>query len=281
MTETEAKIHLLLDGLCEPGWNMAVDDALLSAKNRGELPGAWVRLYGWRPPAISLGRLQEIESELAVDRIAGAGVAVVRRATGGKAVYHANELTYAVIGSVTDPTWGPTLQETYRVVTAIIAGGLQRLGIATEVQGRRPDKATLDAGELRGACFGVTFGHELTFRGRKICGSAQRRLVHAFLQHGSLLLGDEHIALAEWLSTSADRRSLADRLRAEATDVGAACGREVSVDEIRDAMIAEFENRFPGRIARGTLPSRIRAAAERGVEAVRVGVSHPHRSHMH
>ncbi len=305
---THDPIHLVEDGLCDPAWNMAVDDALLDLRQSGALSGTWMRLFGWSPPAISIGRLQSAAAELDLPELARAGIAVVRRSTGGKAVYHAHELTYSLVGGIPDPIWGSTLHDTYRRVTAVLAAALAQLGVETNLApgrtARHLERASKsgaiaaaasdanaasgsnaanvvvndamsgvnsDANPLIAACFAVAYGHELVHAGRKICGSAQRRLTHAFLQHGSLLLGPEQARLAQFLpSAGADRSALAARLEAETVDVSSALGRRVESAELIDAVRTELASRFGSLVQAGELPEMVRREAERRLESVRV-----------
>jgi lipoate-protein ligase A len=250
---------------------MAVDDALLHLRQQGAIAGTWVRLFGWAPPAVSIGRLQSPAAELDLEALAAAGVPVVRRSTGGKAVFHADELTYSLVGGVPDPTWGANLHETYRRVTAVLAAGLARLGVATELAPRRPARATQAAGsDLAAACFAVAFGHELVHAGRKICGSAQRRLTRAFLQHGSLLLGPGQADMARFLRVDGDREALRRRLAADTVDVAAALGRRVPPEELAAAIRAVLLDRFGARVVAGGLPATVAREAARRLESVRV-----------
>jgi lipoate-protein ligase A len=257
MSAIDEPIHLLDDGLEEPAWNMAVDDALLDLRQRGAIAGTWMRLFGWRPAAVSIGRLQSPDAELDLGALADHGVPVVRRSTGGKAVYHANELTYSLVGGVPDPTWGANLHETYRRVTQVLADALMHLGVVTELAPRRPRPAAAGGDALGAACFAVAYGHELVHAGRKICGSAQRRLTRAFLQHGSLLLGPEQAEIAHFLRTDADREALAVRLRTETIDVGTAVGRPVELPELAAAMRAALTARFGARVLVAQLPEAV------------------------
>jgi lipoate-protein ligase A len=272
---TPDTIHLLDHGASDPAWNMAVDDALLDARNAGRIDGTWIRLFAWDPPAITLGRLQEPGDELDPERIGRDAVRVVRRATGGKAVYHACELTYSVIGGLEDSRWGDTLHATYRAVTDLVADGLGRLGIDTALAPGRPSAARLAGDDLKAACFAVAFGHELTHAGRKICGSAQRRLVRAFLQHGSLLLGPEHARLAEWLRTDRDRAALRRRLERDTVAVGDALGRPIEYAEVSLAIRQAIENRHGERVRAAELPREIADDARGRLAAVEVTPANP------
>jgi len=266
----EDRIHVLLAGAQSPDWNMAVDDALLALRQSGAIAGTWVRLFAWRPPAISIGRLQSAGEDLDFAALERDHVPVVRRSTGGKAVFHADELTYSLIGAVPDATWGENLHDTYRRVSGVIAAGLARAGVETSFAPGRPAAGKIPA-SLEAACFAVAFGHELVHRGRKICGSAQRRLTRAFLQHGSLLLGPDQAQIARYLHVSGDRTALAARLAEETIDVQTAAGRRVSLDELAEHVVEALRERHGARVVRlGGLPDMVRRAAEERQPGVRV-----------
>ncbi|MFZ5624826.1 MAG: lipoate--protein ligase family protein, partial [Gemmatimonadota bacterium] len=157
--------------------NMALDHALLDlAAGRGVTV---LRLYRWNPPCLSLGR-NEPARRYAPARIAALGIDVVRRPTGGRAVWHEHELTYAIampaagLGSIAD---------TVAMIHAIFADALRTLGLTATPAPRRP-AARPDAG----ACFAAPMGGELLIGGKKVLGSAQLRERGALLQHGALLL---------------------------------------------------------------------------------------------
>ena len=125
-------------------------------------------------------------------------------------------------------------------------------------------------GGLAAACFAVAYGHELVAGGRKICGSAQRRLTRAFLQHGSLLLGPEQAELVRYLRVGGDRSILGQRLQADTTDVSAAAGRSVTRSELEQAILAGLAERFGPRLERRPLPPAVRARAEATIAEVRI-----------
>jgi lipoate-protein ligase A len=166
---------------------MALDQALLQrADQTGE---GWVRLYRWKPWCLSFGRNEPALRRYDRDAIARLGLDTVRRPTGGRAVWHARELTYAVAAPV---AWFGGLAESYHRIHATLADALRGLGIAVTLA---PPGATPGIGA--GACFSSPVGGEVLAGGRKLLGSAQLRQGSAFLQHGSLLLEDRQELLRE------------------------------------------------------------------------------------
>lgn len=180
---TEKTSFLLwVDETPRPGYaNMAIDQALLErAEHEGE---SWLRLYQWEPHCLSFGRHEPASRRYDVNRIEELGLDTVRRPTGGRAVWHARELTYAVAA----PTlrFG-SLQAAYLEIHRMLRDALGRLGARVSLAPRSP-ASTLDAGP----CFARPAGGELMASGRKVVGSAQYRQGSALLQHGSILLADD------------------------------------------------------------------------------------------
>ncbi len=170
-------------------YNMALDEALSREVEEGRL-GAFVRLYGWRPPAVSLGRNQAAD-EVDLEACRRDGVDVVRRPTGGRAVYHRDELTYSAAGPLDHPLLGGSAMETYRAIGRGLCRGLQILGVRAElVRSAAPVTKTGSSP----SCFAASGRYELSVGGKKIVGSAQRRYSRSFLQQGSVLLsqGQDH-----------------------------------------------------------------------------------------
>jgi lipoate-protein ligase A len=168
----------LIDGEASGPWNMGVDEALLASAIEGGRPT--LRLYRWEGPWLSLGYGQRLGAE----RLAAcdaAGVGVVRRVTGGKAVLHGGDLTYAV--AAPEGLLPPGLRGTYELVAVALRDALFALGIdarpASGAAGPAPRPGSFD-------CFSEAAGDELCVEGRKLVGSAQRRTRGGVLQHGSI-----------------------------------------------------------------------------------------------
>ena len=105
---------------------MAVDEAVFRERIRTKVPPT-LRFYGWRTPAVSIGHFQDARREIDIEACRRLGIAIVRRPTGGKAVLHEQELTYAVIAGDDLPLFPPDILETYRIISGCIARGPGRM----------------------------------------------------------------------------------------------------------------------------------------------------------
>lgn len=171
-----------LDTVPRPGWqNMAIDLALLDLAEAAGL--ATFRVYHWHPFCLSFGRHEPALRRYGRERVESLGVDVVRRPTGGRAVWHARELTYAVAA----PSGLGTLRDTYGAIHEVLARALWALGAPASLADP-PERTPTPAD---GACFARPVGGEVVIDGHKVVGSAQLRHRNAFLQHGSMLLEDD------------------------------------------------------------------------------------------
>jgi len=192
--------------------NMARDAELLERHRAGDDPV--LRLYRWDPPAVTIGYNQD-PGDFDAAAVAAAGYGLVRRPTGGRAILHAEELTYAVVGTSPGPIFGNSLHSTYMKINEALLAFLRELGIEADVSEGEPRE------EMRGlVCFKSAGRHEVHVGGRKIIGSAQRRRGDVFLQHGSILAGPRHLDLLDFLGGGTDRATLA----AGTTDLGRLLG---------------------------------------------------------
>lgn len=158
--------------------NMALDEALLEAVGSGESPPT-LRFYGWDPPCLSLGAFQAL-AEVDREACAKLGIDVVRRPTGGRAVLHHREVTYAV---VLPRAAAGRPREVYLKICRGILRGLERLGV-------RADFAPVGSHRRGGgpSCFAAASDYEVLVDGRKLVGSAQVWRSGNLLQHGAVLL---------------------------------------------------------------------------------------------
>lgn len=217
-----------LDGATQ----MATDEALLRAVAAGTAPPT-LRLYAWYPPCLSLGHAQP-EGDVDWARVQAQGWQVVRRPTGGRAILHTDELTYAIIAPQSDPRLAGGIVESYRQLSAGLLLALQALGLDVHA-----DKKTEAASApVNPVCFEVPSNYEITFAGRKLVGSAQKRAQGVVLQHGSLPLhGDVgRIVDALVFPSEAEREAARTRVRARAITLSEAAGRSIGWEEAAHAV---------------------------------------------
>ncbi len=163
---------------------MARDHALAMCLARGE---GVLRLYRWAPPTVSFGRNEPARGRYSRDLAREMGVGLVRRPTGGRAVLHHRELTYA-LAFPSGEFGGP--KKSYRLINEGLLDGLRRLGATVELAMDEDRGLPPDAGP----CFRRPARGEVTAMGRKLVGSAQGRIGKSVLQHGSIILdGDQDL----------------------------------------------------------------------------------------
>jgi lipoyl(octanoyl) transferase len=229
--------------------NMAVDEAIFRENIRKKSPPT-LRFYGWKNPALSIGYFQDYGKEVDDDACRRFGVEIVRRPTGGKAVLHEQELTYAAVAGEDSSLFPPDILETYRVISDCIAKGLAEVGIRAEMKtdGRRgPD------GTLHSSCFSSPSRYELLAGGRKICGSAQMRSHGVFLQHGSLLMAFDPLRTCAVMLPHRDMERDADLLRNAVTSVGEQAGSPVDEEGLCRVLRGGFEQVLGIRFREGRL----------------------------
>jgi lipoate-protein ligase A len=220
--------------------NMAIDEAILKARIEKRVPNT-LRLYKWRPSAVSVGKFQKIENEVQIDNCRKCGIDLVRRITGGGTVYHAagDEITYSVVVNKRDLAGS----DATAVYAKVYAGLSEALGIL-------------------GACSDFKEGSgkacpNLTIRGRKISGSAQCHKGGFVLQHGTLLVDVNLERMFDflrvpWAETSLEAVCAA---KGKITSIDAELGKCVSVEEVQQATIEGFRKRLQIDFESGSLTS--------------------------
>jgi len=220
---------------------MALDEALLDSRARGLAPAeVTVRLYAWTPPALSLGRSQPAEGAYCERYLREQRIDLVRRPTGGAAVLHEHERTYAVCGPLRREPFPGGVLHTYRRLAAVLESALRELGVDARASEGGPTRP----GAHDPSCFAATSSHEIAVGGRKLVGSAQVRRRAAFLQHGSILLRADPARL----SAAMGRREPAVGF----TDLASELGFEPSPESVDRALIAALEREFGIVLERGT-----------------------------
>ena len=215
--------------------NMRIDLALLNNLEKCSERMTFLRFYDWETPTVSLGKHQKADGAVDCSYCRQSAIPVVHRPTGGRAVLHDCELTYAVVSN--DPKCFPlsSIRETYRLIAMSLQEGMGGLGIVTQLAGSSRKNRSLSGQQLEDPCFVSPSYCELLYEERKIVGSAQRRLRRSFLQHGSIPLQVNHATMAASLGVSEEL------LRRSVVSLSEALGRVVARRTLCEALQAGFE----------------------------------------
>jgi lipoate-protein ligase A len=252
-----------------PGaWNMALDESILEHIGRGESMPT-LRLYAWKPACLSLGHAQPF-ADVDVARIQEHGWEVVRRATGGRAILHTDEITYSVIAPNDEPRLTGTVLESYNRLARALLLAVKQLGLPVEMK----EGKVQNGPNLNPVCFEVPSTYEITVDGKKLIGSAQARKKEGVLQHGSLpLTGDlTRICQALVFENESARAEASKRLLARAATVESALGREVSWETAAQSFIQAFESQLSLSLKKGELSE---SESKRTEELVKEKYNHP------
>ncbi len=243
---------------------MAIDEAILDAVRRGESASV-LRLYSWYPPCFSLGYAQPVSD---VDRVelSKRDWRLVRRPTGGRAILHTDELTYAVIGSPQDPRLAGSVIESYRRLSSAILHALSLLDIPAQAL-----EKPVEAGEVNHSshstnpvCFEVPSNYEITFQGKKLIGSAQARRRDGVLQHGSFPLEGDLTRILEvvYFPDQSERSLARERLLQRACTAETVLGYPLSWEKAARAFRQAFEEILNLQFEETTLTESERSRAD-------------------
>jgi lipoate-protein ligase A len=263
--------RLLITPPARGPWNMAVDEAILEATMQGESPPT-LRLYAWEPACLSLGYSQPYQ-DVDLHSLEAQGWDLVRRPTGGRAILHTDELTYAVIGPATEPRLIGSVLESYRRLSEALLAALHRLELPAEANAQPQIIGSSD--EKGPVCFEVPSNYEITVGGKKLIGSAQARRKDGVLQHGSLpLFGDlGRIASALVFPTPQDRAAAAERIYNRAITVEKVLGSAIPWDSAAQAFVEAFQEVLNLEFAQASTLTPAESA--RAAELVRAKYGHP------
>jgi lipoate-protein ligase A len=213
--------RLLENGEHTGFYNMGLDEALLETVASGEsLPV--LRFYSWKPATVTLGYFQTLEDEIDLTACKRNGVDIVRRITGGGAVFHQAEVTYSIILPVTHPLAGTSILESYQILCGGITTGLATMGISAQFAGI----------------------NDIIADERKVSGNAQTRRRGCVLQHGTILLDNDVDLMFNLLKVPQEK--LKDKLirdvKMRVTSLNALLGRAVSFEEAERALVQGFRD---------------------------------------
>jgi lipoate-protein ligase A len=191
------------------------------------------------------------------------GVAMIRRPTGGRAVLHDQEVTYSVVLPTTLSHRPATLTEDYRLIGTALAAALQRLGLPVHLERsrRRPHPRRSAASP---ACFAALARYELSVAGKKLVGSAQKRLQGSLLQHGSIPFHIDRHRLFQCLHVPPESRAeLVQEAYTTMIAVHEIATTPVSAGALHDALREGFATAFGVELSDlPMLPEECRLATE-------------------
>ncbi|ANM28926.1 hypothetical protein ABI59_03860 [Acidobacteria bacterium Mor1] len=255
--------RVLRDGPGSAARNMAVDEAILESYVCGRLHEPTLRLYGWSRPALTLGKHQDPAEVLEPAARQRQGVDWQRRPTGGRVVLHEGERTFSLAGRLDDPRSGGSVKQVYAASTAALRTTFELLGLEVDPAPAADPLHCRPSGSA--ACFAQAAPHELTTGRRKFVGVAQLRRRGAFLQQGSIPRVVSAEGFRRWTGEPVDPAAF--------VGIETVLGREVSDDEIDDALCRGFSRALDIRLLPGCLTPEEREFSERREARRRYGTA--------
>jgi lipoate-protein ligase A len=219
---------------------MARDLELLEQLRLSDAPRLW-RLYTWEPWAVSLGKHQSLEA-IDLEAAAAHGIDVVHRPTGGRAVLHAEELTYCVVArGIPAVVYEQAHSIIHDALCKVLGAKADLLEFDTVGSDLRSHYAS--GSDLGQACFATSARTEIMSGGRKVVGSAQRVIDGLVLQHGSILCGPAHLLLSEFVNIPHERRApFRQALQRTSISLSEIAGRAVVANEVAAALDASLRS---------------------------------------
>ena len=260
--------RLLITPPAHGAWNMALDQSILEHIGRGESQPT-LRLYAWDPPCLSIGHAQPF-ADVDTARLKDRGWEVVRRATGGRAILHTDEITYSVIAPQDEPRLAGTVLESYNRLAQALLLAVRQMELPVEMKADKVDSGAVP----NPVCFEVPSTYEITVNGKKLIGSAQARKKEGVLQHGSLPLTGDLARICQVLvfENEPAREVAAKRLIERASTVESALGREVCWETAAQAFVHGFEAQLSLSLRREEISE---SESRRTDELVQEKYSHP------
>ena len=231
--------RMIIDGPRSAAWNMSFDEAILEARINNVVPDT-IRIYFFSPSAVTIGYFQKINEVVHMEETLSRRIDVVRRPTGGGAVFHdeLGELTYSIVAS--EKIVGKDVIESYKRICEAVIEALKTLGLAAEY---KPI-------------------NDIVVNGKKVSGNAQLRRKGFVLQHGTVMYNTRLDLISKILKIPKLKRLEKDKVKAGLTTVSRELGRRVTFIGVLDAMIKGFKRAF-GRLEGGTYTSYELAVARK------------------
>lgn len=235
------KWHFIDSGFNTGEFNMKFD---LELANHCKKDDAYFRLYRWKPYCISIGANQSFE-DINLEKAKNDGIDVVKRPTGGRAILHAEEWTYSVIYPM-NYEYSP--KEIYHKISRALIKGLEiydNIFTNCELENIQPNFPKLLEEPTGVLCFASTAKNEVKFDGKKLIGSAQRKLNNSILQHGSILCGSFHQKLADYLYVDEETKiALHNELNLKTIEMETILNKKIDYEELKNCLVKGFEKEW-------------------------------------
>lgn len=222
--------------------NMAIDEAITISYKEGKCKPT-LRFYSWNPSCLTIGYFQKLESEVDIKKCKELNIDCVRRATGGRAVLHQNELTYSIIVGEDNELMDKSINSSYKFISEGIVNGLKLEGIEVDnlSKGERISREKLSA-----ACFNAHASYEITINDKKVVGSAQHRHDGVILQHGSIVLDFNIDDLYEIIKTkSPEIKERAKKFTlSKASGIENEIGRKIDINSLEKSIVRGMAKTF-------------------------------------
>ena len=203
-----------------------------------------LRVYRWEPYCISLGANQQPNS-IDQEKSLFAGFDIVKRPTGGRAILHAEELTYSVIYPISVEN---TPKQIYREINLALLNGLVNFNPALnkiQLEHTQPHFPSFYKDTKSTLCFAVSAMNELNYDGKKVVGSAQRKIGDIILQHGSILCGAFHKRIVDYLDLPSEKaKEIKNEINRTTTELETILGEKINYDQLAQAIKKGFVNHF-------------------------------------
>ncbi len=230
--------------------NMAVDEAIMKARIENRVPNT-LRFYRWNPSAVSIGRFQKLDNEVHVDNCRKHGVDIVRRTSGGGAVYHDSEgeITYSITAKLNDLGCKTLdMPGAYQKICRGLNEAVKILGAKAEYRPPDPKRCP-----------------NLTIKGKKISGNAQSCKKGVLLQHGTFLLDIDHTRMftflkVPWAKTLDDVLKVSKR---KLTSTRQELNSQFSTEDAYQALVKGFEKALGVQFIEETLTEYEQKLAEK------------------
>jgi len=235
-------------------YNMDYD---MNLAETAELDSAVLRFYKWKPYCISLGANQDCNT-INIKKAYGSNIDLAERPTGGRAILHSEELTYSVVYPLDN---GFTPKDLYREINLALKKGMIFFNSKLEkieLEGEQPHFPSFYKNNKSDLCFAVSAKNELKFEGKKLVGSAQRKMNNSVLQHGSILCGDFHKNIVDFLFLNdKETAQMREEIENTTTDLNSILNYEIDYELLGEAIKMGFEEHFENKYENSLMQVKI------------------------